>query len=54
VPWTSLQDLNKANVIKPTNAFILKTHGNVKRMLSNYKGSLEDLDKVNVLEPNDA
>ncbi len=43
----------KADVLELKNASILKSRGNVKRMLKDYQGALEDLDKANVLEPND-
>jgi hypothetical protein len=47
-----LEDLDKADVLKPNNAFTLRSYGNVKRMLEDCQGALEDLDKVDVLEPN--
>jgi hypothetical protein len=50
----SLEDLDKADVLEPNNAFTLRCHGNVKRMLEDCQGALEDLDKVDVLEPNNA
>jgi len=49
-----LEDLEKADVFEPNDAFILRSHGNVKKMLKEYQGTLEDLDKADVLEPNDA
>ncbi len=42
----ALKDLN-VDFLDRNNAFILQSHGNIKKML-------EDLDKVNVFEPNDA
>ncbi|KAH8947331.1 hypothetical protein BDL97_11G035200 [Sphagnum fallax] len=48
----ALEDLDKADVLEPNNAFTLKTRGDVKRMLKEYPGALEDLDKAYVLEPN--
>ncbi len=45
----ALKDLNKANFFEPNNAFILKTHGDGKRMLEDYQGALEDLDNVDFL-----
>jgi hypothetical protein len=45
----TLKDLDKVN-----NAFILKTHGKVKRMLNDYHETLQDLDKVDVLKPKNA
>jgi tetratricopeptide (TPR) repeat protein len=50
----ALEDLDKADVIEPNNAFTLKNRGDVKRMLKEYRGALEDLDKADVLEPNNA
>jgi len=53
-----LEDFVKANVLELTNAFILTTCENVKRMLGDYQGTLEDLVNVDVLkdvlEPNNA
>jgi len=48
----AMEDLDKADVLEPNNAFTLGTRGNVKRMLKEYQGALEDLDKVDVIEPN--
>jgi tetratricopeptide (TPR) repeat protein len=48
----ALEDLDKANVFKPNNAFILQSCGPTKNMLKDYQGTLEDLDKVDVLDPN--
>jgi tetratricopeptide (TPR) repeat protein len=48
----TLEDLEKANVLKPNNAFTLTNRGNAKIMLENYQGALEDVDKAYVLEPN--
>jgi tetratricopeptide (TPR) repeat protein len=50
----ALEDLDKANVLEPNNAFTLMIRGDVKRNLEDYVGALEDLDKVDVLEPNNA
>jgi tetratricopeptide (TPR) repeat protein len=50
----ALEDLNKADVLGPNNAFTLRTRGYVKHMLYDYQGALEDLDRVDVLEPNNA
>jgi tetratricopeptide (TPR) repeat protein len=50
----ALDDLDKANVLKPNNVFTLNNRGNVKRMLDDYQGALEDLDKAYVFDPNDA
>jgi serine/threonine protein kinase len=49
----ALEDLNKADVLRPNNAPTLAIRGDVKRMLKEYQGALEDLDKADVLEPND-
>ncbi len=49
-----MEDLDKADVLEPNNAFTLMSRGNVKRMLKEYGGALEDLDKADVLEPNNA
>jgi tetratricopeptide (TPR) repeat protein len=50
----ALEDLNKAHVLEPNNAFTLRTRGRVKRMFHDYQGPLEDLDKADILEPNNA
>jgi tetratricopeptide (TPR) repeat protein len=50
----ALDDLDKADVLKPNNASTLRSRGNVKRMLKEYQGALDDLDKADVLEPNNA
>jgi tetratricopeptide (TPR) repeat protein len=49
-----LEDLDKADVLQPNNAIVLKRCGNVKRLLKDYQVALEDLDKANVLEPYNA
>jgi tetratricopeptide (TPR) repeat protein len=49
----ALEDLDKADVLQPNNAFTLRICGDVKRILKDYHGTLEDLDKADVLEPND-
>jgi tetratricopeptide (TPR) repeat protein len=50
----ALEDLNKADVFEPNNAFSLGNRGAVKRMLKDFRGALEDFDKVDVFEPNNA
>ncbi|CAK9860442.1 unnamed protein product [Sphagnum jensenii] len=50
----ALEDLDKADVLEPNNAFTLKYRGDVKRTLKEYKRALEDLNKADVLEPNNA
>jgi regulator of sirC expression with transglutaminase-like and TPR domain len=40
-----LEDLDKANVLEPNNAFTLTNRGKIKRMLEDKQGALEDLDK---------
>jgi serine/threonine protein kinase len=50
----ALEDVDKADVLEPNNAFTLKIRRDVKRMLHDYQGALEDLDKADVLEPNNA
>jgi tetratricopeptide (TPR) repeat protein len=50
----ALNDLDKADVLEPNNAFTLRSRGDVKKMLKNYEGALNDLDKADVLEPNHA
>ncbi|KAH8955755.1 hypothetical protein BDL97_07G003500 [Sphagnum fallax] len=50
----ALEDLDKADVLEPNDAFTLSVRGKVKRMLDDYQGALEDLDKADVLEPNHA
>jgi len=49
-----LEDLDKDDVLEPNNDFTLKWHGDVKRTLKDYQGTLENLDKVDVLELNNA
>jgi serine/threonine protein kinase len=48
----ALEDLDKADVLEPHNAFTLRSRGDVKRMLKEYQEALEDLDKADVIEPN--
>ncbi|KAH9547401.1 hypothetical protein CY35_11G032700 [Sphagnum magellanicum] len=50
----ALEDLDKADVLQPNKACILKIRGDVKRFLKDYQGALEDLDKADVFEPNNA
>jgi len=50
----ALEDLDKADVLEPNDAFTLRVRGHVKNMLINDQGALEDLDKADVLEPNHA
>jgi len=50
----TLEDLDKADVLEPNNAFTLMTRGFVKYMLNDYQGALEDFDEADVLEPNNA
>jgi tetratricopeptide (TPR) repeat protein len=50
----ALEDLDKADVLEPNNAFTLRIRGDVKRVLEDNQGALEDLDKADVLEPNNA
>jgi len=49
----ALEDLDKADVLDPNNAFTLRTRGHVKYYLDDYQGALEIMDKVYDLEPND-
>jgi tetratricopeptide (TPR) repeat protein len=48
----ALEDLDKAHVLEPNNAFTLTIRGDVKRALKEYQRTLEDLNEVHVLEPN--
>ncbi len=48
-----MEDLDKADVLKPNDAFILTNRANVKYMLDDYRRVLEDLDKADVFKPND-
>jgi tetratricopeptide (TPR) repeat protein len=50
----ALEDLDKANILEPNNAFTLSVRGDVKRMLDDYQGALEDLHKADVLKPKNA
>jgi len=36
----ALEDLDKADVLEPNNAFTLRTRGIVKNMLDDYQGAL--------------
>jgi hypothetical protein len=47
-------DLDKANILEPNDAIILKMQKRVKHNLTDYEGALLDLDNANILEPNDA
>jgi len=42
----AFKDLNKADVLEPNNAFTLRSHEDVKRMLDDDQGALEDLDRL--------
>jgi Flp pilus assembly protein TadD len=50
----ALEDLDKADVLEPNNAFTLRIRGDLKYMLHDYQGALQDLNKADVLEPNNA
>jgi tetratricopeptide (TPR) repeat protein len=50
----ALEDLDKADVLKPNDAFTLSVRGAVKKDLDDYQGALEDLNKADDLKPNDA
>jgi len=50
----ALEDLDKADVLEPNNAFTLMSCARIECKLDDYQGALEDLDKANVLEPNNA
>ncbi len=50
----ALENLEKAHVLEPNDASILKIHEYVKKNMEDYVGALEDLDNVNIFEPNDA
>jgi len=49
-----LQDLDIVHVLEPNSAFTFRFHGNIKRILGDYKKILEDFVKANVLESNNA
>jgi serine/threonine protein kinase len=49
-----LEDLDKAHVLDPNNAFTLTIRGDVKKALKDYLGALEDQNKAHVLDPNNA
>jgi hypothetical protein len=38
-----LSDLDKANGLQPNDAFILKTHGDLKNMLNDHERASKDL-----------
>jgi hypothetical protein len=44
--YQAFENLDKAYVFEPNDAFTLKTCADVKKMLENYHGALEDFDKV--------
>ncbi|CAM6045188.1 unnamed protein product [Sphagnum compactum] len=46
----ALEDLDKADVLEPNNAFTLTS---LKYMLDDYQGALETINKVHHLQPND-
>jgi tetratricopeptide (TPR) repeat protein len=48
----ALDDLNKADQLKPNNAVTLQWRGVTKCMLGDYKGGLDDLNKADQLAPN--
>jgi tetratricopeptide (TPR) repeat protein len=48
----ALEDLDKADVLEPNNAFTLITHANTNLSLNKYQFALETMEKVRVLEPN--
>jgi len=40
----AFKDLDKVDVLELNNAFPLRTHEDVKKMLHNYQGVLKNLD----------
>ncbi len=48
----ALEDLDKADVLEPNNAFTLIIHAYTNWSLKNYQIALETMEKVHVLEPN--
>jgi hypothetical protein len=46
--------LDKANILVPNDALILKIQRKVKQMLEDYERALQEFDQVDILEPNDA
>ncbi|CAN5971409.1 unnamed protein product [Sphagnum jensenii] len=47
-----LEDLDKADVLEPNDAFTLITHAYINWSLNKYQFALETMEKVRVLEPN--
>lgn len=48
----ALDNLNKADKIKPNDALTLRKRGEVNRMLGDYCRALDDLNKADQLRPN--
>jgi serine/threonine protein kinase len=48
----ALEDLDKADVLEPNDAFTLIIHAYTNWSLNNYQIALETLEKVHVFEPN--
>jgi len=42
----ALEDLDKAHVLEPNDAFTLRVRGAVKRMLNDHQGALEALTRL--------
>jgi tetratricopeptide (TPR) repeat protein len=47
----ALEDLDKAYVLEPNNAFTLIIYAYTNWSLNNYQIALETMEKVHVLEP---
>ncbi len=50
----ALQDLDRADVLKPNNAFCLRGRGATLRQMGQYAAALGDLDRADALEPDNA
>jgi hypothetical protein len=48
----ALEDVDKADVLGPNDAFTLRTHEDVKRMLKDYQRASKTIVKVHHLQPN--
>jgi serine/threonine protein kinase len=49
----ALEDLDKADVLKPNDAFTLATYAHTNWSLDKYQAAVDAIDKLHFLEPND-
>jgi serine/threonine protein kinase len=48
-----LEDLNKADVLEPNDAFTLTAYAHMNLSVNKYQAALEAIDKLHFLQPND-